>query len=244
MDRGVSIHPSSRPSWPAPVISPQGRLRVGPLRSVDRSSPVKSSSPPEGTSQWLGGFDEASARLSPSLQLSSERSEDGFERGDERLDLGPPPDRISRLDSLSQESGWHGSRSGQGENVVAWAGGRRGERGAPSSRRTPEPRAEVVDPEGGTSNLKASSSASRSLASRVRQGVQWKIVSQGTSLILQLATTVVLARLLSPEEFGLAAMVLVFRRLLFLFSDFAFTPALVQRRHLTDKDRSTAFYPV
>ncbi len=37
-------------------------------------------------------------------------------------------------------------------------------------------------------------------------------------------------------------MVLVFRRLLFLFSDFAFTPALVQRRHLTDKDRSTAFW--
>ena len=98
------------------------------------------------------------------------------------------------------------------------------------------------DPEGGTSNLKSVSSASSPLASRVRQGVQWKIASQGTSLILQLATAVVLARLLSPEEFGLAAMVLVFRRLLFLFSDFAFTPALVQRRHLTDKDRSTAFW--
>ena len=130
----------------------------------------------------------------------------------------------------------------KGENVVAWAvllrwsqPHRLGERLNPEQKsliRSVVPRSESF------------SSASRSLASRVRQGVQWKIVSQGTSLILQLATTVVLARLLSPEEFGLAAMVLVFRRLLFLFSDFAFTPALVQRRHLTDKDRSTAFYPV
>jgi len=81
-----------------------------------------------------------------------------------------------------------------------------------------------------------------SIALGVRRGVSWKFLSQGVSLALQLATTVVLARLLSPRDYGLAAMVLIFRRVVMLFSDFALTPALVQRPVLTDKDRSTAFW--
>jgi len=67
-----------------------------------------------------------------------------------------------------------------------------------------------------------------SIASGVRRGVSWKFLSQGVSFVLQLTTTVVLARLLTPRDFGLAAMVLVFRRIVMLFSDFALTPALVQ----------------
>lgn len=37
-------------------------------------------------------------------------------------------------------------------------------------------------------------------------------------------------------------MVLIFRRVVTLFSDFGLTPALVQRPTLTDTDRSTAFW--
>src|SRR5262245_61769826 len=81
-----------------------------------------------------------------------------------------------------------------------------------------------------------------SIASGVRRGLFWKFLSQGTSFALQLATTIVLARLLTPRDYGLAAMVLIFRRIVTLFSDFALTPALVQRPVLTDKDRSTAFW--
>ena len=72
--------------------------------------------------------------------------------------------------------------------------------------------------------------------------VFWKFLSQGVSFAFQLATTIALARLLTPRDYGLAAMVLVFRRLVMIFSDFALTPALVQRPVLTDKDRSTAFW--
>jgi O-antigen/teichoic acid export membrane protein len=81
-----------------------------------------------------------------------------------------------------------------------------------------------------------------SIARGVRRGVSWKFLSQVVSLALQLATTVVLARLLTPRDYGLAAMVLIFRRVVMIFSDFALTPALVQRPVLTDKDRSTAFW--
>ena len=62
--------------------------------------------------------------------------------------------------------------------------------------------------------------------SGVRRGVSWKFLSQAVSLALQLATTVVLARLLTPHDYGLAAMVLIFRRVVMIFSDFALTPAL------------------
>jgi PST family polysaccharide transporter len=81
-----------------------------------------------------------------------------------------------------------------------------------------------------------------SVARGVRRGVSWKFLSQAVSLALQLATTVVLARLLTPHDYGLAAMVLIFRRVVMIFSDFALTPALVQRPVLTEKDRSTAFW--
>jgi O-antigen/teichoic acid export membrane protein len=89
---------------------------------------------------------------------------------------------------------------------------------------------------------RSTSTAHGAIASRVRQGVSWKVASQGVSLGLHLSTLILLARLLTPSDFGLAAMVLVFRRLLYLLSDFALTPALIQRPNLTEHDRSTAFW--
>jgi O-antigen/teichoic acid export membrane protein len=88
----------------------------------------------------------------------------------------------------------------------------------------------------------AAARAAPSIALGVRRGVFWKFLSQGISFALQLVTTIFLARLLTPRDYGLAAMVLIFRRVVMLFSDFALTPALVQRPVLTDKDRSTAFW--
>lgn len=52
--------------------------------------------------------------------------------------------------------------------------------------------------------------AQPSIVSDVRRGVFWKFLSQGISFALQLATTIVLARLLTPRDYGLAAMVLIF----------------------------------
>lgn len=60
--------------------------------------------------------------------------------------------------------------------------------------------------------------------------------------VMRLGVTVVLARLLSPHDFGLAAMVLVFSSVIFVFSDLALGTALVQRPTLTEADRSTVFW--
>lgn len=73
-------------------------------------------------------------------------------------------------------------------------------------------------------------------------GAKWKIltvlVSEGSRVIVAL----VLARLLTPEDYGVAGMAIVTSSFVVLFSDPALGTALVQRRHLTELDRSTIFW--
>jgi polysaccharide transporter, PST family len=82
----------------------------------------------------------------------------------------------------------------------------------------------------------------RSLHSRVARGIAWKVFSQVVLQASKVVVALVLARLLSPHEFGLAGMVLVFSTLVFVFADVALGSALVQRRTLSELDRSTVFW--
>jgi O-antigen/teichoic acid export membrane protein len=81
-----------------------------------------------------------------------------------------------------------------------------------------------------------------SLAASVLQGFRWKAASQAVELGTRTVVAVVLARLLGPREFGLAGMAVAFSALGQAFADAAVTSAVVQRRDLTDVDRSTAFW--
>jgi O-antigen/teichoic acid export membrane protein len=80
------------------------------------------------------------------------------------------------------------------------------------------------------------------MRARILSGLAWKSISQVTLLAMRLIVGVVLARLLTPHEFGLAGMVIVFSGLGMLFADLGFAAALVQRRTLSEHDRSTAFW--
>jgi O-antigen/teichoic acid export membrane protein len=81
-----------------------------------------------------------------------------------------------------------------------------------------------------------------SMQSRILRGLAWKAVSQGFRQLSRLAVAIILARLLTPHDYGLAAMVLVFSSLVLIFSDLALGAALVQRRELSELDRSTVFW--
>ncbi len=74
------------------------------------------------------------------------------------------------------------------------------------------------------------------------RGVSWKIlaevVTQGTRLVL----LIVLARLLVPEDFGLAAIVLAFLVFVPVLADFALGASLVYKPTLDEDDRSTVFW--
>ena len=70
----------------------------------------------------------------------------------------------------------------------------------------------------------------------------WKAASQILRQLTRLAVIVVLARELTPTEYGLAGMVLVFSTLVLVFADLALGAALVQRDKLTEQDRSSVFW--
>jgi O-antigen/teichoic acid export membrane protein len=80
------------------------------------------------------------------------------------------------------------------------------------------------------------------LRSLVISGIRWKIASQVALHGISFASTLTLARLLTPRDFGLASMALVFASLAVLLADVGLSPSLVQRRELTEEDRSTAFW--
>jgi O-antigen/teichoic acid export membrane protein len=84
--------------------------------------------------------------------------------------------------------------------------------------------------------------AAPTFRSRVFSGLLWKVLSQGFSQLSGVAVAVILARLLRPHDYGVAAMVLVFAGLVPIFSDLALGAALVQRKEVTDEDRSTVFW--
>ena len=81
-----------------------------------------------------------------------------------------------------------------------------------------------------------------SMHNRIRSGLAWKVASQVFRQLSRVAVVVILARLLTPEEYGLAAMVLVFSALVLIFADLALGAALVQREELNEADRSTVFW--
>jgi O-antigen/teichoic acid export membrane protein len=80
------------------------------------------------------------------------------------------------------------------------------------------------------------------LAARTISGVSWNVAAQAIVQATRIAVGVVIARLLSRSDFGLAAMALVFSGFVSLFTDLSLGAALVQRPTITEEDRSTVFW--
>jgi O-antigen/teichoic acid export membrane protein len=68
------------------------------------------------------------------------------------------------------------------------------------------------------------------------------VSAQGVRFVLQTATTMVLARLLSPQDFGLQGMVVVVTGFLGLFRDAGLGSATVQQLEVTHEQTSTLFW--
>lgn len=76
---------------------------------------------------------------------------------------------------------------------------------------------------------------------RASSATIWGVVEVSGRYGLQFFVTIFLARLLSPQDFGLVAMVLVFTSVALVIVDGGFGEALIQRRDLEPSDESTAF---
>src|SRR5436190_726307 len=75
----------------------------------------------------------------------------------------------------------------------------------------------------------------------VSHGVRWGMIDQAVQVVVRLGATVLLARLVAPEAFGLIGLALVVVNLALVLSGLGLGPALVQKRDLTPRHVRTAF---
>lgn len=68
------------------------------------------------------------------------------------------------------------------------------------------------------------------------------IVSQAVTIAIQLTSTVILARLLSPDDYGVMAMVFAVTGFAGLFRDLGLSSAAIQKKDLTDAQQSNLFW--
>lgn len=81
-----------------------------------------------------------------------------------------------------------------------------------------------------------------SLAHSAARGAYFTLAAQAARILLQLLSVVVLARILSPHDYGLLAIVLVVVGLGEIFRDFGLTSASIQAPELTTGQRDNLFW--
>ena len=80
------------------------------------------------------------------------------------------------------------------------------------------------------------------LGSRTARGGVVTIVSHGLKFALSILATAVLARLLTPQDYGLVGMVAVFTGFVAMFKDLGLSLATVQRAEISYDQISTLFW--
>lgn len=81
-----------------------------------------------------------------------------------------------------------------------------------------------------------------SLKQKALKGVFWSSVEQFANQIIGFVISIILARLLMPEEFGLIAMLAIFMGIGGALIDSGLTQSLIRTENPTDEDYSTVFY--
>jgi PST family polysaccharide transporter len=80
------------------------------------------------------------------------------------------------------------------------------------------------------------------LENKIRVGLAWSGFTQVGGQVATLVVTIILMRLLSPQDFGLIAMVLVFTGFAMFFTDMGFGAALVQKMDVEQRHKNAVFW--
>lgn len=81
-----------------------------------------------------------------------------------------------------------------------------------------------------------------SLKSKAANSVMWSAVERFSVQGIQFILTIIIARLVSPSDYGLIAMLGIFLAIAQTFIDSGFSNALIQKQDRTETDFSTVFY--
>lgn len=77
---------------------------------------------------------------------------------------------------------------------------------------------------------------------KIASGVSWSFAEKVLTDVVSLVVTIVLARLLYPEEYGLVALVQIFVNISSIFVTSGMGTALIQKKDASDEQVSTIFY--
>ncbi len=149
----------------------------------------------------------------------------------------PPPNDDAETDGGRETDGDPGGESARHADADGVAA-------APPERDVPPPHLGAPPPTAALAGPpeRDSGAGAGSMTGRVTRGISWSAMSSVTTQASRAVTAIILARLLTPEEFGLAAIVLIFSGLALVFTDVALGAGLVQRSRITEQDRSTVFW--
>ncbi len=81
-----------------------------------------------------------------------------------------------------------------------------------------------------------------SLKHKTISGLFWSFSETGINQLVHLVIGIILARLLSPDEFGLIGMIIIFIAVSQSFIDSGFSQALIRKTDCKQKDYTTVFY--
>jgi len=81
-----------------------------------------------------------------------------------------------------------------------------------------------------------------SLKQKTIQGAKWAMMENFLDLGVSFLITLVLARLLTPADYGLIGMTLIFMVFLNVFVESGLSASLIRSKNITQKDLSTVFY--
>lgn len=77
---------------------------------------------------------------------------------------------------------------------------------------------------------------------KVLKGLFWKILENGGAQGIQFIIAIILARLLSPAEYGLVGIIMIFITIANVVVQSGFSTALIQKRRTDERDFSSVFY--
>ncbi len=76
----------------------------------------------------------------------------------------------------------------------------------------------------------------------IANNLTWKMLERGSSLVISVGITIILSRLLRPDDFGLLAMINVFVVIIQIFVTSGLGNALIQKKDVDQLDFSTMFW--
>ena len=87
-----------------------------------------------------------------------------------------------------------------------------------------------------------SESNTGNLKQQTKKGLYWSFFNQFANYGMQFCVGIVMARMLSPSDYGITALPAVFMAVALILQNAGLADALVRKKDLTEEDLSTSFY--